>query len=98
MRVRLEADFAAMLEDAVDALKVGEAADAERRAKAISALVRANRDVAELVVQQRANAPEQDEEELRAELRRRLARYVEAARAGGGGEEFQPNRTEAPAP
>ena len=82
MHLNLEADFAAMLADAVDALKAGEAADAERRAKAISALVRANRDVAEFVNEERTKAPETDEEELRAELRRRLARYVDAAEAG----------------
>ncbi len=71
-----------MLDEAAASLNEGEAADAERQAKAISALVRAERDVAQFLVEQSALAPEQDDEELRAELRRRLARFVEAERAG----------------
>ena len=54
----------------------------ERRAKAVSALVRAHRDVSELGAIESAKAPKEDEEELRAELRRRLARYADAVRAG----------------
>lgn len=68
----------AMLDEAAAALDAGEAADAEKRAKAIIALVRAERDAAEFLADQSARAPEQDEEQLRAELRRRLALYVEA--------------------
>jgi hypothetical protein len=62
-------------------LVAGGAADAERQARAISALVRAERDVAELIVAG-TGAQEDNEEELRAELRRRVARFVEAASAG----------------
>ncbi len=72
-------DPAAALRDilakAQAALATGDACEVERRAKAVSALVRAERDVAEFA---RALPPEQDEEALRAELRRRLALFVEA--------------------
>lgn len=87
-----------MLDNAAGALKSGDAADAERRAKAISALVRAQREVAEYVAAERARAPEEDEEALRAELRRRLARYVDADRAGASPELLQRIGTTASAP
>jgi cobalamin biosynthesis Mg chelatase CobN len=76
------AKMRAMLDAAAFALEAGEAADAERQAKAISALVRAEGDVAKFLAEQRASAPEQNDEELRAELRRRIGRYVGAAAAG----------------
>lgn len=72
----------AMLDEAASILNAGEAVEAERRAKAVVALVRAEREVAEFLADERTNAPEQDEEQLRAELRRRIGRYVAAASAG----------------
>jgi uncharacterized caspase-like protein len=57
--------------------------DAERSAKTISAIARAARDVSEVAELVRASAPQEDNvEEHRAELRRRLALYAEADRAG----------------
>lgn len=53
------------------------ALEVERQAKAVSALIRAKRDLDEYAALQ-AGLTEQDEEELRAELRRRIARFVEA--------------------
>jgi hypothetical protein len=82
VKADFEAELTAMLDDAASALKLGDAAEGERRAKAISALVRAQREVAEYVAAERARAPEEDEQALRAELRRRLALYVDADRAG----------------
>jgi hypothetical protein len=72
-----------LLGDALLALARGDdAVDAERRAKAISALVKAEREVAELMAAPAAPSPEEDEKSRRAELRRRLARFVEADLAG----------------
>ncbi|MGD9979876.1 MAG: hypothetical protein AB7H66_15105 [Hyphomonadaceae bacterium] len=73
------APLRAMLEEARDALNKGDAVQGERRAKAVSAIVKAERDVAEFLVEQRAAAWEDDDEACRAELRRRLARFAEAA-------------------
>ncbi len=73
------------LEDAHAALARGEAADAERHAKAVSALVRAEREAAEFVVE-RQSATEDDDEHMRAELRRRLALYAQADVAGASHE------------
>ncbi len=67
------------LDRAQEAIIDGDALEVERNAKAISALVRAERDVAEFA---RALPPEEDEEARRAELRRRLASFVEADLAG----------------
>lgn len=74
--------LAAALEEAQRELAGGEALEAERRAKAVSALVRAARDAADLQAYARAQAPEEDEDALRAELRDRLARFIAAADAG----------------
>lgn len=68
----------ALLEEAQAKLSGGDAADAERHAKAVSAIVRADRDVAELAAAQSALGAEDDEEALCAELRRRLTLFVEA--------------------
>ena len=87
-----------MLDAAVGALRTGDAGEAERRAKAISALVRAQREVAEYVAAERARAPEEDEQALRAELRRRLALYIDADRAGAPADVLQRIGTAAPAP
>jgi hypothetical protein len=67
-----------MLSKAEAAIVVGDAQDVERHAKAVSALVRAERDVAEFAAAIDAHSPEEDEEARRAELRRRLVMFVEA--------------------
>jgi len=59
----------------------GDVEQAERRAKAVSALVRAERDVAEFA-DALAPSSEADDERLCDELLRRLVRYAEADRAG----------------
>jgi hypothetical protein len=66
----------ALLAEAL-ALADSDAAEAERRAKAVSALVRATRDVAELEAATGASSWE-DEEAKRAELRRRIAVFAQA--------------------
>jgi len=64
------------LSEASQALTGGDAADAERRARAITALVRAERDVAEFATA--ATGLENDDEELCADLRRRLVEFAQA--------------------
>ncbi len=76
------ASFRSILADAEAALLAGDTSEGERRAKAVSALVRAVRDVAELEAFARLQPPEEDEESIRAEIRSRIARFVEAERAG----------------
>ena len=78
-----------LLDDAHEALKGGDAVDAERRAKAVSAILRAERDVAEFLVEQSAADPEEDEEALRAELRGRLRRLADGIRAGATDEDLE---------
>jgi hypothetical protein len=78
----LETTFRTMLDGARTALNVGDAADSERRAKAVSALVRAERDVAEFLNEARATGLEDDEDACRQELQRRLSRFIEADEAG----------------
>jgi hypothetical protein len=56
----------------------GDAQEVERRMKAISALVRAERDVADFLAAAHAQSPEEDEQLRRAELRRRIALFVKA--------------------
>ncbi|MBS0384560.1 MAG: hypothetical protein JSS00_04340 [Proteobacteria bacterium] len=80
------------LVEAGQALVSGDAADAERRAKAITALVRAERDVAEFVSV--LSAVENDDEELCDELLRRLVRYAEANRHGAPPEVLERIATE----
>jgi hypothetical protein len=61
--------------------------DAERSAKTISAIAKAARDVNEVAELVRASAPQEDNvEDLRAELRRRLALYADADRVGAPAE------------
>ncbi|MEZ5972996.1 MAG: hypothetical protein R3C31_14390 [Hyphomonadaceae bacterium] len=73
--------------DAVHAvLNGGDALDAERVAKAISVLVRAERDVAEFMSEARSAGEHDESEAIRAELQRRLALLADADRAGSGGE------------
>jgi len=69
-----------LLDDAHAALETGDAADAERRAKAVSALIRAETELAAYA--SASAAPEEDEEAIRAEIRRRVARFIAAAEAG----------------
>jgi hypothetical protein len=72
------AEFRAFLDQAHTALNGGDAQDGERRAKAVSALVRAERDVAEFLTERRAASENDDEDALRAELQRRFALFAEA--------------------
>jgi hypothetical protein len=71
-----------LLNQAYAVLAEGDAPAAERVARAVSALIRAERDLAELEAAARAAAPEEDDEALRAEIRSRVARFVDADRAG----------------
>lgn len=80
------------LVEASQALTGGEAADAERRAKAIIALVRAERDVAEFATL--SSAVENDDEELCADLRRRLVEFAQADLAGAPPEVLERIATE----
>jgi tRNA threonylcarbamoyladenosine modification (KEOPS) complex Cgi121 subunit len=70
-----------LMDEALDKLAGGEPGEAERCAKAVSALVRAERDLAEFEAAA-ADLMEDDDEARRAELRRRLALFAEADRAG----------------
>lgn len=70
-----------LLEDAHRALADGDALDAERRAKAVSALVKAEREVSEFIAAQAPDA-EDNAEALRAELLSRITRLIEADHAG----------------
>lgn len=74
------------------ALTDGKASDAARRAKAITALVRAEREVAEFATL--SSAVENDDEELCAELLRRLVRYADADRKGAPAEVLERIATE----
>ncbi len=69
------------LEAAHQALAGGDAAEGERRAKAVSALVRAERGVGEFLAAEAANC-EDDAEAERAELLGRITRLIEAEHAG----------------
>jgi hypothetical protein len=79
-------DLCAMLEQAKREISGGDVAEGAARAKAVSALVRAERDVAEHLSQSRAAALEDDDEACRAELLRRLTLFADAARAGDSDE------------
>lgn len=72
----------AALRETQASLTAGEAQDAERRAKAVSAFAKAIRDAAELADYARTLPPEEDAEAIRAELRRRIARFIEAEQSG----------------
>lgn len=72
----------ALVAEAHQKLREGDAAEAERHAKAVSAIVRAERDVAEYVAASEAQQVEDDEEVLRAEFMERLHRLAAAERAG----------------
>jgi hypothetical protein len=64
------------------ALGEGDAVAGERIAKAVSALVRAERDVEEFLAAQQAQQPEEDDEAIRAELLSRIRKLVDAENAG----------------
>lgn len=70
------------LAEAEALLRNGETQEAERCAKAVSALVKAARDVAELEALARAEPPEEDEDALRAEIMGRIRRLAEARDSG----------------
>ncbi|MDX2274658.1 MAG: hypothetical protein NW206_04335 [Hyphomonadaceae bacterium] len=72
----------AALAETQAALAAGEPQEAERRAKAISAFAKAIRDAAELADYARAMPQEEDAEAIRAALRRRIARFIEAEKSG----------------
>lgn len=81
-------DLRALLRSAHEAIQDGEAVEAERRAKAISAVVRAERDVAEFLAAEDERNPVRDSQSLRAEFRSRVARIVAAELAGASDEEL----------
>ena len=78
--------FATVLADTLEAagaaLTAENAAEMERLGRAATALIRAKRDLADFVVQTASQQSEQDEDDARAELRRRVARFVEADLSG----------------
>lgn len=84
------ADLTPMLRSALDealaALRRGETGDAERVAKAVSAIVRAERDAAAYLVETREAASDYDIEACRAELQRRFALFTDACEAGASDE------------
>ena len=71
-----EAAFRGYLEKVHAALSGGDAAEGERLAKAVTALVRAERDVAEYL--REAANEDDDPDALRAELQSRFARFIDA--------------------
>jgi len=71
-----------LLDEAHVALGGGDPAEAERRAKAVSALVRAERELAEFAAAAATAVAEEDGERMRAELFSRLDRLADAARQG----------------
>lgn len=71
-------DLRARLEEAHAALLSGQAADAERRAKAVAAIVHAAREVEGWQMFQKANEPDHDEDAQRAELLGRITRLIAA--------------------
>jgi hypothetical protein len=73
--------FRQLLRNAEAAIAEGDAASGERIAKAVSALVRAERDVADFLAAQDAQ-PEEDDEAIRAELLSRIRQLVDAETAG----------------
>lgn len=78
-------DTKASLRSALDAAAdrlTDDAVEAERLAKAISAVVRAERDLAEFLATPATPSPEENDERIRAELRGRLDRLLAAQRAG----------------
>ena len=83
------AAFRTFLDEARSDLNGGNPQDAERRAKAISALVRAEREVAAYLSELQTADARDDEDALRAELRRRLVLFADADRAGHSSETLE---------
>lgn len=71
----------AHLDAALEALAV-DPGDAERRARAVSLLVRAEQELAAFSAAAALADPKQDEDALRAELRSRIRRLAEAEHLG----------------
>jgi hypothetical protein len=86
--VSKEAAYRAYLDKVHAALNGGDASDGERLAKAVSALVRAERDVAEYLRDVSAAADYDDPDAIRAELLRRITRFSEPQRTDGVPEGF----------
>jgi hypothetical protein len=80
IRRRVES-LSAALDAAHEALAAGEHVGAERAAKAVTALARAAREVAALEAAAAAYPVQENIDDIRAELERRLTRYIEADRA-----------------
>lgn len=78
----------ALLDEAYAAMRGGEAAEAERRARAVSALIRAEKELAELEAAQEQE-PEDHADAIRADLLGRLHRLVAAHRDGASLEELR---------
>jgi antitoxin (DNA-binding transcriptional repressor) of toxin-antitoxin stability system len=83
-----EAALAAVLESAAAQLTVDTADEICRAAKAVAALVAAKRALAELSASA-STGVEEDDDDIRAELRRRVARFVEADLAGAPAEALE---------
>lgn len=92
--MRRDDELQGLLASARAALAGGDAADAERRAKAITAIVRAERDVAEFLATPPAASTEENEEALRAEIRSRLRRIAEAEHGRSRLGEHEPEKSE----
>lgn len=71
-----EAAYRGYLEKVHAALDKGDATEGERLAKAVTALVRAERDVAEYL--REAANEDDDPDAIRAELQRRFVRFIDA--------------------
>ncbi len=85
----------ALLDEAYAAMRDGEAAEAERRARAVSALIRAEKELAELAAAQEQE-PE-DNADARAQLLSWITGLVAAHRAGASDEELERLASEPPA-
>ncbi len=86
------------LAEAEALLRNGETQEAERCAKAISALVKAARDVADLEALARAQPPEEDEDALREEIMGRLRRLAAAMDSGAPDDVLEAIASEGAAP
>jgi len=71
-----------LLAEAHERLRLGEPMEAERSAKAVRALIGAERDVAEYAAELATNRPDDDEEFLQTEFMGRLRRLAAAVDEG----------------
>ncbi len=76
--MREDGELRLFMVSAREALACGDAADAERRAKAVCAIIRAERDLNEYLAAAPAPSAGDNDEALRADIRRRLIRIAEA--------------------